>query len=276
MNQEKKYLAYTEFVPHFVKGRTVRINHEDDYCVGNSKSIMVKEDENGAITAYCFRCGKSGIWSNGKQRAKHTKKTNGLSIPSNGEPDKTICLPRDSTRIHSEWTKEARDWVTRYGITEEETERYGLCYSSFLRRVIIPTYLDGKLSGYQTRKIYDDDKYPKYYSKGTKSNIHIGGKEVGTIIIVEDILSGIKVARQYNTLVLLGTNIDNNILSNIINIYNIYIIYLDNDNKVVKNKQSKLKHRLELLGKEVFIIKNNKDPKEIEDIDIKNLIEVVV
>ena len=96
--------------------------------------------------------------------------------------------------------------------------------------------------GYQTRQLVNDG-YPKYWTKRKKGEIlykFVGNKSSDVLFLVEDVLSAIKLARYYNSLALLGTNLQSEILHGIIKFKKL-IIFMDNDHPRVKLLQSTLR-----------------------------------
>ena len=58
-----KYLQYEDFLDaakNCREGEKIRVNHDVPDCYGTSKSMIIERKTNGDVTAYCFRCGKSG------------------------------------------------------------------------------------------------------------------------------------------------------------------------------------------------------------------------
>jgi hypothetical protein len=87
----------------------------------------------------------------------------------------------------------------------------------------------------------------------------------GSIVIVEDMFSAIKVGRHLPTIALLGAELKG---MSFLTRFDNYLIWLDNDNATVKVKQAKIKQRLDLFG-ECVIIKSPNDPKDYTDEEIK-------
>lgn len=132
------------------------------------------------------------------------------------------------------------------------------------------------LTGYVSRKIFKDDKLPKYllYKKSRQSKlfklIKTGSKKCA---IVEDMLSGIVVSRHIDCLVNLGVNLPDNVLPLLTSYDKIYI-FLDNDSDIVKQKQLDAKHKVLQVCDSVEIIEASLDPKEHTSQQLKEVFEL--
>ena len=193
--------------------------------------------------------------------------------PKNKSTFGNYRLPSDFDGVTKNWSSKGRVWVTRYGITEREIKRYSIGYSEWWQRVVLPVYNDGELYGYQLRRLYDGDERPKYITRANKRNLFWHSfKTKDTLVIVEDILSGIKCARIQDSLALLTVSISSDIIDWVVkNKYKRFFIFLDNDNRQVKQAQIALKNRLSLLG-EVKIIHADRDPKEHSEKELEDLL----
>jgi DNA primase len=129
----------------------------------------------------------------------------------------------------------------------------------------------GVLVGYQVRCLDDTKGGPKYITvtQPTRWKEHYfisdASARGGTVVIVEDMFSAIKVGRHLPAIALLGTELKDMLA---LTMFDKYLIWLDNDKATVKVKQAKIKRRLDLLG-ECAIIKTPLDPKDYTDEEIR-------
>lgn len=183
---------------------------------------------------------------------------------------KKIKLPWDLT---FDIPVQAKLWLLKYGITEEETKINRFGWSDFYSRLILPVYLDGNLIYWQGRtfKPYtkENPKYLNIRQSGAK-NVFFRRNPVcsqcpQSISIVEDILSGIKVGRQVDSLALLGSYFPPSLIS-ILRKYQQVYVWLDAD----KHKEAvKFMAAASAKGIRSRFIYTDKDPKEYNDEQIR-------
>lgn len=236
------------------------IRHEPCPSCGSRDNLAVYTDH-----AYCFGCGFIEFFN------YHSRRINGVKDTT----AKIVSLPED---IVSTIPAIADSWIKKYDLTLRELYEARVVWSEYRQLLIFP-YFDDKrhLWGWQGRYFGNDPKHPKWTGKGAfKEQIKVHGdltrcKESG-IIIVEDIISTIKLSRIYNTTCLYGSYIDINKYCNIYNIYkpSKYIIWLDKD----KEKESRLfSLQFNKLGIPSEVVSTERDPKEYNTLEIKEIIE---
>lgn len=265
---------YLDFAPT-QSGESVRINHDSPSCRGESKSMIVTRTEDGGVKAYCHRCGETGAWGNKSPLVK--AHAHGYGAERHERAERKNAVPKDITHNWAEWTKPAREWLSKYGITEQESKRYSLGYSSTMNRVVLPTYDEDGLTGFITRKLSDSDNKPKYltYSNDKSRMIVFTGEITNTLVLVEDMVSAIKVGRHTTAVPLLGTNLSMALRAEILrSSFNRFIIWLDHDNPTVIKKEIELHKVLSLYG-DSEIIRSKKDPKEHSDKEIIQIINII-
>lgn len=261
-------LKRSEYVPYAPDYPGVtRINHESPYCSGDSKSMRVERRADGSIHAKCFRCGASGsdIISVGtvvsiKATSRADAGTDAASVPhSLGKIIEDPC----------EWPVKAYVWLRHYGITNEEIRNYQIGYSVEQQRVILPIWWKGEKVGYQLRRIFDTDNRPKYITKakGGVGFMSFGCTPIDKVVLVEDILSAIKVGRQEQAIALLSTGVTQEMKLALAK-YNRFYIWLDMDNEQVVRAAVKLVKSLGIYGVTKLLHTPN-DPKEYDDDQIE-------
>lgn len=233
--------------------------HSGDY----RGRLYVKRTEYGWIW-YCHNCGGSGrkVDYSGREITfggieKSTRFSKILSGTWRKSPSgQSFKLPWDFDRQIPEI---GLRWLNKY-ITKEEIGEYGIGWSNYFGRVVLPIYSEGRLVAYQLRKV-DQRKGPKYLTfkeKGVRNVVFTSG--VGNngdcVCIVEDILSAIKVGRVVRGLALLGSPPS---LPPIIQ-------YLGGDVKIWLDKDKlktgiRYRDQLQLMGYESQVIITQQDPK---------------
>ena len=276
MQTTNSRLAYEDYVPVGMQleyGGVMRINHDTYYCGGSSPSLKITKDSYGVVTGRCYRCGRYGKYSKKRRYVKGN-----TNVPKNKR--KAHVLPQDLSSVMSEWPPPARVWIHKARVTQEEVTTAGIGFSHLYNRVVVPIMHGTVLAGFQTRRIFNDDKYPKYltyandpeymwmYLNSTDSNVDSSYP----CVVVEDRLSSIRVGRVTKCFCLCGTNMSKkglNILSNERSV----IIYLDDDNSIVKAKQLKLRGTLEMVCNDVRIIRSEGiDPKDKSDDELRRML----
>ena len=268
-----KYLSKEEYLPFASDeiGKQVNVNHlECEAGKDTKKRLYIRRLEDGTVLAYCHHCCKSGRHSENVYRSiEAIKGTTRHARDSSG----TILLPSDYEASTKEWPAKARAWIYRYGITDEEITKYGIGYSQREKRVVLPSWENGELLGYQTRKIFDEDTGPKYTTYHNKKNFV--WKDLTTskdvLVICEDVLSAIKLHRYYASMALLSTHLHKCNYHYVFNFGQV-LIYLDNNNPEVKLKALSMKKELEMYGPLVIIISIEKDPKQLANKELENLV----
>lgn len=239
-------------------------------CECGEGNTLIINHNTKAYSCHCFRCDFHDYESKGKQslaELAHIAELNRLAETI----ELKLELPDDYTR---ELPLEGRLWLYKAGITEPTWRHFGIGYSESLKRVIIPVYDEaGELIWFQCRAIYKGQK-PKYIQpKMSRERVFFRGrvddKDTTRIAVVEDMLSAIRVSKQYNVISLLGTKITN-FQANWLARYDTVLIWLDPDRAGVKGAYS-IRKTLGLVT-ETRIIRSDKDPKELTDKEIGELL----
>jgi len=214
-----------------------------------SKDNLGRYDDN---SAYCFGC-------------KYTEKNNKY-IPKldNDDSIKIIKLPDDvSTQIN----QKGLDWLDKYNITPQERIRYRMLWSESKEQLIFPVYnKENELIAWQARNFSDNIKN-KYFSQGKIHNIlYFCGNKQSPIILVEDLLSAIKVARLSSAMPLFGSEASTELLMRLKSHATSIIVWLDSDKW--KNSQD-IVARSKSIGLPALAIYTHLDPKEYTTDKIK-------
>lgn len=257
-----------------ILGREERYDHAE--CGDTKARLYVKRIKQGYLF-HCHNCTTSGIDRTVKTTPSETLKL--LTAPDDSltsgiVDNNAIEIPATFTTT---LTKTAKDWLRKYGITEQEAYYYKFGVVTRANRLLLPVFKDGKLVYYQARNLGIVDKdNPKYLNCRAKAAEDILFESTAryetdskTCILTEDILSAIKVGRHIKTYALLGSYIPTNIMKRLQN-YDAVGIWLDPD----KRKEAiKYATRLSsITGKRAIPIISEADPKEHDDAYIKSKI----
>lgn len=187
-------------------------SHQKVKCInacGQDRSMIINHSHEW-YSAYCFRCGKIGAKSKGYQTLHQLEKIRELDRAARLH-SKVLELPQDTNYDVESWPSEARFWLHSASIYGGRLCERRIGYSVHLQRVVLPVYdASGCLTFYQLRRIYGTG--PKYISPSInrESILYWCTPEqfsLDEVIVVEDILSAIRVGKHIPCVSLLGTKI---------------------------------------------------------------------
>lgn len=270
------YLSKTEMQDYISSypidvGSQIHLNHED--CpegVDRKKRLYIKHTQDGTYIFYCHHCGLSGVY---KEKVTNVHRVVKQPV---ARDQKDIRLPKDIIKDSHQWPSTATGWLLKYGITESEIKNNGIVYSPSVDRLLMPLYMDGDYIGWQGRTLAKDRDIPKYLttvdSNRPSGNCGLYRNAVpsDTAVLVEDVVSAIKLSRQVDSIALLGSHPTSEVVNWIAGRYKNIIIWLDNDKPEVIKQQNKLHSLFKVLvSGEVKLILTDKDPKDYSDSEIE-------
>lgn len=190
--------------------------------------------------------------------------------------------PEDAIKEFRKWPVKAQTWLLKYGITEAEVTKHGIYYSDTGMGVCMPVFSGSVYLGTVVRTDVSTTqplgarvtrgKYKTFRQNATgRDFIYIAGVSRHCLVIVEDILSAIKMGRHATAVALLGVHSKDAVVRKAKD-YDRVIVYLDNDNRAVRNKQVVLKNQIALVNPNVSIYRSDKDPKECSDEELLQIV----
>ena len=215
---------------------------------------------------YCYRCG----YRTGRRSFTQTKDS--TRTPTDGT---SIVLPSDVT---TELPFEAKDWLKQYQLTRLDLNRNHVMWSERWSRIIFPYFNETELLAWQGRyipcgknKTEVNGKAPaKWFSQGKIHEIiHPLQVNQRKAILVEDIVSAIKISRVYGAIPIFGSSVSTKQILRLKTIVDEVWFYLDPD---MRTKSVKMARLSELLGLKAHVIFSDKDPKEHDHTDIANIL----
>ena len=239
---------------------------------GSGGTLIINHNTKG-YSAHCFRCDFNSFEGKGKQSLAELARIRELNEQAS-EVKLTLELPDDYT---TDIPLHGRLWLYKGGLTESVWKQHHIGYSASLDRVILPVYnTSGSLIWYQCRALLEGQK-PKYIQPARdRSTImfHVGcsGENLQRVVIVEDILSAIRVGKHLPTVSLLGTKITTSQATTLAD-YGRVTTWLDPD-KAGRAGAYAIRKTLGLIT-EVENIVTDKDPKELSDQQIKETLRNV-
>lgn len=244
-----------------------RFKHDEPSCSSRKDACLVVTRRVGGWEFWCHRCGKGGVIGLGDLS------TGGIRSFAQGRRERapeptgvvrSVKLPRDYT---PEIPPAGLVWLYGVGITPDEIAKCNIGYSPGLSRVILPVYdRDGVLIYWQGRYLGDHkaDKQRKYLNQWMagrqsiyfRNERHQGDTEV---VLVEDILSAIKVGRVTNAIALLFATVPLHLGKSLVEQgYTTIWIWLDADKSVYSANQVV---RMRAFGYPARRVYSPRDPK---------------
>lgn len=250
-------------------GDQVKRNHPNCPAGRDRKQRLYIKRDGERLLFYCHHCGGSSAKGGG--RRSHIR--DGKNVVAH----QALSLPSDLAVLPGACHVSANAWLNRYDINEAERQWYRIGWSEYHGRVILPVWdmEHTQLLAYQRRRVLKDDTMPKYLTtrvKWVKHPTFIAAHRDGdTLVLVEDILSAIKVNRVAPSAALLGTHMSDWLLYHA-STYDNVVVWLDNDNPQVRADQRRIMRRLEPFTN-VRMAATDVDPKELDHVAIRNMLQ---
>ncbi len=178
-------------------------------CGSNHKTKPYCIYTNGT---HCFSCG-------------HTKTTDRNFIVSTKIQSSDIVKLPDFEDNPANFSTESLRWLYKYHVYEFLIREYRIMEAEG-PSLIFPVVKDNVLTMYQRRWITGERRI---ITGGPKTHMYSHSAKSDTVIIVEDMLSCIRVGELLPTLCLFGTKLKYEEINNIINNYTNIILWLDGD-----------------------------------------------
>lgn len=173
-------------------------------------------------------------------------------------------------------------WLRKYGLSFNEIREHRIGWSDkgiVLKKngmevkplLILPVFdVSGELLFWQGRNFGING--PKYYTKGYKETIyHIleNKSRQEEVVVVEDIISAIKVARKCSAMPILGSTISMERLQTLSERFSTLTLWLDKDKQIEARKTSL---RASMYFYKVNVVLTELDPKEYDEHQIEDFL----
>tara|TARA_R110000822_G_scaffold46604_2_gene123971 strand:+ start:6794 stop:7576 length:783 start_codon:yes stop_codon:yes gene_type:complete len=229
---------------------------------GDGKTLIINHNAT-SYSCHCFRCDFNDFVGKGKQSLAELSRIDELNKAA-----KTIQLPLELPHdFTTEIPLSGRLWLYGGGIAESTYKEHGLGYSKSLDRVVLPVWdANRNLEWFQCRSLHKGQK-PKYIQPARSRDrvmfrVGFDRETVQRVVIVEDILSAIRVGKHVPTASLLGTKITTGQATELSRFSRV-TTWLDPD-KAGREGAYNIRKTLGLIT-EVDNIVTLKDPKELSD-----------
>jgi len=169
-------------------------------------------------------------------------------------------------------------WLMSYGITMDEIRKHGYLWSPSKEWLIYPIYAQSKdankdLIAFQARQFKKDSK-PKYLTFGQPHKVmtvvNYDAEDNDVAVMVEDMVSAIKVGRYKTCLCLFGSHIGNLEVANMRLLAPKAIIWLDYDKRVAAQTAAS---RMTATGLPTAVVITPQDPKAVSTEALKQKLE---
>jgi len=264
----------TRQAPEELQALTHHVPYKDDSVYlecplcdkgGNTLSLL---NTGRSVLFNCFRCGKptfplfadvgKTIWTTTERKVQQAKHI----------PQDLVPMVRDDKAIPNE----AWQWLHKAQLKQEEIDKYKFKWSAIRNRVFYPIdYIQHLPTTWNARSIYKEIK-PKYVLYRTTSDVaefyDCRSRYTGTLVLVEDQLSAIRIARVTDCVSVLGTNINKSILLNLIKDYDTIVGWFDGDEAGRKAQRNVSK--MLMMVTEVYNVYTLEDPKMLSDRRIRD------
>lgn len=197
--------------------------------------------------AYCFSC---GYYHPGARKT-------GSEGPRSA-PETVSYLPHDVT---VELPPKALLWLRDYCITQRDVVEHRILWSPSWERLIFP------VGNCWQGRYFGNDQKAKWFTRGDIHNVmHVLGGDHGTsLVLVEDIVSAIRVSRSHTVAPLFGSDLPHSWYSRLRLISPRITLWLDFDKRV---HSVALAMRLRNLGFDTQVVVTQEDPKCLDDVNI--------
>jgi DNA primase len=251
-----------------------RYEHACPTGAGRDRPLVVTRITTG-WKWYCHRCHEKGIkFAKGLSPTEWLRFNQAREVRANNVVSK-VRFPHGCV---DEIPAIGLAWLYKYGLTDLDIDRFNICYSNTLNRVVLPVYDSmGELVYYQARNLGEvTEKSPKYMNvkaRGRK-NIYFVVDQFGNgdrVVVVEDILSAIRVGNHECCYGLLNAYIPDDLILFLSKTYPEIVLWLDPD-KI--NRMTDRVKRYRSFGINVRMIRASQDPKYYTDDEIAKKLEV--
>lgn len=255
------------------EGQSKRVEH----VCGPGACMVIEHTEEG-WRAYCHRCSDSGFefhpQESLQQRLTRLAKTKEIEQQMQQSP----ALPGPYNREPNTWPLEARVWLYKAGLSNDEVVRLGAYWNDKAQRVIVPVMGKTKQPVFwQARNPFNDGR-PKYLSPHVaRQHIVAEYGQGDCLVLTEDLLSAYKVGRVTLAWALLGTKIPEPILARIAQLGKPVFVWLDPDwlapNRPGQVAAAKIMKVLRSVGVQCTNIVSRADPKLLSTQEIRDALQ---
>lgn len=244
----------------------------------------------------CFLCGGRGgtYYSDGYACYSCGANVNlQASVTKSPKLKENLKFPEGIVFKPELFTLDVREWLAAAGLSDNLITKYSIGCVPKRNLVVLPVFINKELKSYTTRSFAKNRKSKhKYITRGSKKSSRVlygEERDPHILVLVEDILSCIRVAEYLPCFCLQGTAISDKMVNSLAEKYSKIIIWTDadegGDKGAEKLKVQFRKSNLKKLEKNLWEdsesffavnrIRTKKDPKELNNVEMYNVIKQI-
>ena len=247
-------------------GERARVDHD---C-GPGRVLLISNNDEG-YSAWCFRCNDKGFIPHPAQSL--SERLAALERARNAEEraSSSVALPEPAMYDPQSWPVQARVWLYKAGLSNDDIERFGFYYHEPTRRIVLPVRIAGEAVYWQARSV--DGRQPKYLNPlVNKDKLYAPYGSGPCIVLTEDILSAARVSRVTEAWSIMGTALPTGVLVALLQQQRPVVVMLDPDPAGAKGA-ARIAKQLSLLGVQHSVAVPHRDPKYLTKQEIVTCIE---
>lgn len=172
--------------------------------------------------------------------------------------------------LDTNFSQEAWEWLQKYEITMLNCLEHNIFYSPKYNQIVfLWKDADDHVLGWQARNFSEGRK--KYFTQAEVNSLvriyssrnpnvrMVTRSDLSTLVLVEDVISAIKVSHFCDAMPVLGSGLGNQYLTRLSNLYSNVIIWLDSN---MYQNALKMGEALTMLGVNAYPLYTELDPKE--------------
>lgn len=254
------------------EGQSRRVPH----VCGEGACMGVEHNADG-WRAYCFRCTDSGFVPHPQESLQQRLDRLAQARQVEEAMQQSPALPGPYNKVPNSWPIEARVWLYRAGLSNDDIVRLGIYWNEKAQRVVLPVMSKTKPIFWQARNPFKDGR-PKYLSPHVaRGHIVAEFGDGPVLVLTEDYLSAYKVGKVTQAWALLGTKIPEPILARIAQAGKPVLIWMDPDwgmpGRPGQAAALRIGRVLRSIGVDVTNVVSRADPKLLSLQEIRDAIQ---
>jgi hypothetical protein len=244
-------------------GRSRRGEHD---C-GAGKVLIVNHKPDG-WSAWCHRCHEPGWVSKAPPTLEERRQRQAALDAAEHAMRKSVALPYPAEFDVAKWPLQARVWLYKAGLLNEDIAQLGAYWHEPSQRVVVPVMDGDTVLHWQARNVGLVEG-PKYLGPKADASKVIPrfGSDGPLLVLCEDLLSTFRVGMASEALCLMGTVLHDATARLVMLLNKPVAIWLDPD-KAGDRGYGDAKRKLDMLGVQNTKIVSTKDPKNLSRAEV--------
>lgn len=247
-------------------GERKRTGHD---C-GPGGCLLVSHKHDG-WSAYCFRCDDTGFVPKPAPSLQERLAHRDEIANAEAAMQNSLSPPMPADYDIAGWPLDARVWLYKAALSNEDIEALGIYYHKPTNRVVIPVLDGSELVYWQARKLKGDG--PKYLNPVVDRHTILPRYGSGAgIVLTEDILSAVRCGMEAEGWCLMGVKLHKPILHRLLRDGRPALVWLDPD-PAGQSAATQIMRKLQLAGIPCANIVSAKDPKLLSRAEVARHIQ---